>query len=429
MKTTHKCTAALLAALPMAGAANPIVNESFTPAEIYRVHDFFQHEGNRVKIQFPDVESIYAWQNMSRFFPTAQITRDGQVHVLPYALDENIGQLTATVHGETKTLDEHLNSYPVDGFLVIKNGNIVFERYNTMRKTDKHNWFSNGKITSGLELARLVAEGKVDPHKPVSDYLPQLKDTVWDTVSVLETANTATGLNATEHDEPNHDSRTNPEQPWFKWAVSIGLFEGQSEQTPLQTISEMHRRFPGGERFEYNSINTFIVSRIVESATHMPMNETVAQNMWQQMGANNDAFVAVSPTGGYPLHFFSMNSTLEDMAKYGMMLTPSASQLPAGKKIDNKVIELIQHSGNPEAYSKGFAGQKFMHSFYDDKVLKNAYQFDAIFEDGDLFKSGVGGQGLYISPSKDLVVAFFSSSDGQNQEETYARKIAQYFAQ
>ncbi|ADV89283.1 beta-lactamase [Vibrio vulnificus] len=54
--------------------------------------------------------------------------------------------------------------------------------------------------------------------------------------------------------------------------------------------------------------------------------------------------------------------------------------------------------------------------------------FDTIFEDGDLYKGGVGGQGIYISPDKDLVVTFFSTSTGKNQEETYAREIAKYFA-
>ncbi len=409
--------------------AKPIINEVTTPQEIGQISEFFQEKGNRVQIQFPLPQSTFAWQNMSRFFPTAQISRDGQVYEFPYALNDEISNITAKVHGRNLSLDEHLDHYPVDGFLVVKKGEIVFERYNTMRKTDKHNWFSNGKITSGIELANLVATGKVDPQAPVSKYIPELKGSDWDTVTVYDTANMATGLNASEHDEPNDDSRTNPDQPWFKWAATIGLFDNEAinHEMPLDVIAQMHRRAPAGEKFEYNSINTFVVSRIVENVMNQPMNEVVSQHMWQYMGANNDGFVAVSPHGGYSLHFFSMNSTLEDMAKYGMMLTPSAPKLAGHKGVDPEVIKLIQNSGNPNAYDKGFVGQKLSRSFYDDSGIRNAFQFDAIFEDGDLFKSGVGGQGLYISPSKDLVVAFFSSGDGNNQEESYARQIAKYF--
>jgi hypothetical protein len=33
-------------------------------------------------------------------------------------------------------------------------------------------------------------------------------------------------------------------------------------------------------------------------------------------------------------------------------------------------------------------------------------QWDFAMPDGDLFKGGFGGQGLYISPARDLVIAF-----------------------
>ncbi|CAK1829931.1 serine hydrolase domain-containing protein [Vibrio crassostreae] len=407
--------------------ANEVVNKSSTNVDVYNTHDFFLKKGNRVKLQFPIEQSKFAWQNLSRFYPTAQIERDGPVYQFPYQIDQNIGEISATVHGESKTLNEHLDSYPVDAFLVVKSGEVVFERYNTMRKTDKHNWFSNSKITVGIELAKLVNEGKVNPSDPISKYIPELKGSDWDTVSVSDTANMATGLNATEHDEPEADSRINPEQPWFKWAVSIGVFEGEGNQSPLEVLAEMKRRAPGGKTFEYNSINTFVLARLIENVRNLPMNEIVSRDMWQKMGANNDAYSVVSPQGGYPLMFFSMNTTIEDMTKFGMLLTPSAIKLGNGG-VSKEVITLIQDSGKPEAYGGGYVGKMMENSFYNDTNIKNGYQFDAIFEDGDLFKAGVGGQGMYISPEKDLVISFFSTSDGKNQEETYAREIAKYFS-
>ncbi|GAL25997.1 hypothetical protein JCM19239_2328 [Vibrio variabilis] len=42
-----------------------------------------------------------------------------------------------------------------------------------------------------------------------------------------------------------------------------------------------------------------------------------------------------------------------------------------------------------------------------------------------MYKSGVGGQGLYVSPSTNTVVAWFSTGDGQDQEESMARAIVQ----
>ena len=100
--------------------ANESVNESSTNVDVYNTHDFFLEKGNRVKLQFPIEQSKFAWQNLSRFYPTAQIERDGPVYQFPYQIDKKIGEISATVHGESKILNEHLDSYPVDAFLRVE---------------------------------------------------------------------------------------------------------------------------------------------------------------------------------------------------------------------------------------------------------------------------------------------------------------------
>jgi len=47
--------------------------------------------------------------------------------------------------------------------------------------------------------------------------------------------------------------------------------------------------------------------------------------------------------------------------------------------------------------------------------------------DGDLFKGGFGGQGLYVSPARDLVIAFTGTPrhDGSvNLLRWYSRRLA-----
>jgi len=40
-----------------------------------------------------------------------------------------------------------------------------------------------------------------------------------------------------------------------------------------------------------------------------------------------------------------------------------------------------------------------------------------------MFKGGVGGQGLYVSPSRDVVVAYFTTGDGKGFDEAMAHAI------
>ena len=98
----------------------------------------------------------------------------------------------------------------------------------------------------------LALEGKVDLKKPVSDYVAKLKGSDWDEVTVEETLDMATGLDSTEHEEPNDDARSNPVRGWYKWAVSIGLFEDKDHlnQSPYDVLRSMKKVKPGHTVFE-----------------------------------------------------------------------------------------------------------------------------------------------------------------------------------
>lgn len=136
----------------------------------------------------------------------------------------------------------------------------------------------------------------------------------------------------------------------------------------------------------------------------------------------HDAYFVVGPTG-LTLGFMGVNSSLRDMARFGMVFTPSVVKIAGEQLIPGEIMDRIHNRSHTDMYGKGWAGQKFNASFPDDDAIANSYQWDAVLSDGDMFKSGVGGQGLYISPANDMVVAWFCTGDGTNQEETMARAI------
>jgi CubicO group peptidase (beta-lactamase class C family) len=407
--------------------ANPDDIASNIPLEeVLSISTFFSRPENKVRIQFPGPEAQYAWQNMSKFFPNAQINRGGDVSKLPYAILPEIGDVSyVNAKGESNTVNSHFEKNPIDGMIVVKDGKIVYERYKTMRPEDKHIWYSVAKVLGPTVLLALEEEGKVDINKPVSNYLTELSGTVWDSVMVNEALNMATGLNGTEHDEPNRDSRTNPEQIWFQWAAKLGLapvMPGRENDTWVDVLRKMERRKPAYTAFEYNSINTFVVNRMVERVGGKTLAEQISDRIWTKLGMEHDAYMIVS-NSGYSLGFFGMNSTLRDMARYGMLFTPSVSSLTNEPVLTPAQIGKMQKGTHPEMYTNGMVGALLQSHFPNESGLTVNYQWDVVFTDGDLYKSGVGGQGLYISPSRDIVVAWFCTGTGRNQEETMAREI------
>ena len=63
----------------------------------------------------------------------------------------------------------------------------------------------------------------------------------------------------------------------------------------------------------------------------------------------------------------------------------------------------------------------------DGSFSHNSYQWDWVSTEGDFSKGGAGGQGLYVSPSRDLVIAWFGTPDEDgrgNSMSAIARQLA-----
>jgi len=401
-------------------------------SQVESIYAYLHDPAHSAEIQMASEKTKYAWQHMSNYYPTEQILRDGPIHELPEKLDPTIGKISVDFSdGTAKTVDQYFDTSTMDAMLVLHRGNVVFERYKTMRPFDKHNWFSCSKSTVAVSLALLEHEGKVDASKPVSHYLPELAGSVWDTVTVEQTVDMSTGLNSTEHEEA--DARTNPERGWYQWAMSIGVLApvGGFAKSPIEVLRGMKRTKPAYEIFEYNSIDTYVCQQIVETVTTMPIAEFFGDRVWRRIGAQNDAYVGVDKQG-HALSFGFISSTLRDLGRYGMIYTPSSSHFGAPRIVPEAVVRKFQTGLRPAMYAKGAMGAPIQKEFYTLPNLANRYQWDIVTPDGDLFKAGVGGQGLWISPSHDALVVFFSTGDqrdeslgawvGRHITETFAKR-------
>ena len=60
----------------------------------------------------------------------------------------------------------------------------------------------------------------------------------------------------------------------------------------------------------------------------------------------------------------------------------------------------------PRLFSESWGGA---YATAADRPTHAAWQSDVVFADGDFGKAGWGGQFLYVSPSRDLVIAWFGT--------------------
>ena len=138
-----------------------------------------------------------------------------------------------------------------------------------------------------------------------------------------------------------------------------------------------------------------------------------------------DAELGLSPSGE-PSAFGIFASRLRDMARYGMLYTPSWKVVAKEQVIADDYLPKVYTAAKQGVYA-GNLGDRMIADF-GDLGMGTSYQWDAVFPDGDIYKSGRGGQALYISPQTDTVVVYFSASYKSSLwGHAYARAIVQKF--
>ncbi len=364
----------------------------------------------------------YTLLRTAEFFPEALLRRSGPITRLPEAPRSEVGGVVAETPALGKlTLDSFLARSETDGFIVVHHGRIVYERYPRMRRSDTHLLWSISKTFAGLLVAQLAAERRVAVQSPIEQYVPELASTAWQGTRVIDILDMASGMDALENDEANTWER--PELAVFQYESSLGLLKWTpaAARSTREIVASIKRRRPSGEAFEYMSVDTFVLAWLVESVTRKPYAAVLSERIWSRMGAEADGLIVTSPRTGATAAHGGISATLRDIARYGLLFTRSrplgaADVVPAG------YLDTILRGGRPQLVERAGPGSKAIATDGVEAAHHNIYQWDAVWPDGDFFKAGFRGQGLYVSPSRDLVIAYVSS-DGEFQKR-YARVLA-----
>ncbi|MER3374617.1 MAG: serine hydrolase [Allomuricauda sp.] len=391
--------------------------------EIKAIHtDFDIHQQSNKGGDF----TRYINSHMSEFWPHQVLSRSGSIRPLDYLLREDVKKfVTKTWEGEIP-LEEYVKSPLVDGMIILHKGKIVFEEYPHMKDYYKHHSFSVTKPYVSTIIALLEMEGEIDVKKPVSAYLTELKGTDWGAVPIIDVLDMSSGMGIDDNLFA---------QLFFNENGWIG--NDKSKGGPSSQLAPMKKTGPSGRIYEYFSLNTEVLGWIIERITNRTAVELIEERIWQRMGAESDALMFL-PNSNDRMYMGGLSATLRDHARFGHLFTPSGRISPYDF-IPIAYIKKIQQGGRPEIIKNSGPIDLFI---YDDPITAehlvdgepprhSTYQWDVVMNDGDFFKEGGGGQGLYISPSRDLVIAYFGTrgfdSEGRillNNLHQIARQLA-----
>jgi len=389
--------------------------QGFTPAQ---AADLLKRFNNEEALKGGDV-SLFAFSNFTEVQKVAVIGRNGPVVMLERRIDPKLGQMRFKSDLGDLTLADYLahSKSRTQGFVVVHKGRIVYEDYPGMKPNDYHIWMSTTKTVASLMLRLLAEDGKVDVKQPLTTYLPWLRGSEWQDVKVIDALDMATGMAAIENDA----TRADPDSAYTRMNLAGSGVPHKGKVESMKDVLASTRRIgPPGVAFEYGSPITLLLPLIVEEVTGRRWVDLFEERVWGKMSVEGDMLMGVTPEGLALAHGVAI-TRLRDLARYGMLYTPSWNKAARERIVSAAYLAELQKGGNPQAFKAGDNVERNTKRFGEAPV-SNHWQWDAVFADGDLWKSGFQGQGLYVSPKRDVVVAFFSTT--YNDLPGYARAIA-----
>ena len=351
--------------------------------------------------------------------PSVMVPRDGSVYSIPEGKPQSIDDLSFDYKGQQLKVSDALKGDHTDGFLVIKDGKLIYEEYfGEFGPHDHHLWASSTKSLVGMAAGILVDQGKLDLDKKVIHYIPELKGSAFEPLTVQQVMNM---VSAIEYSEDYVD--LTPGSVHYEYFRRIGLvpaydlmaLDPKKDDTPrgIQNFLPQLQSREGLEPstvYEYHSPNVDVIGWIISRQSGMPLQEFVRENIWSKLQTEHDAFFATDAdftpiaTGGF-------NSTLRDFARLGLAVLDDGKLgdvqvFPKAwvKDIPNVSDEMITHTDRSVYKDKDAAT-------YDPQLIAYKNFWWVHDRDKGIFTArGVFGQTLYVNRDKNVVIACFASA-------------------
>ena len=264
-----------------------------------------------------------------------------------------------------------------------------------MGNTEDSLWvsYSMSKSATSMLLGAAIQDGYIaSVDDMVTDYLPRLKGSSYDEVSLKDVLQMASGVEWDEdYADPNSDVATYPSGE----VIELLRFLGNKER-----VAEP------GDVFNYNTGETDLVGAIVRAAIGNNLASYIENKIWQPFGMESDANWATHGNGG-ERGGCCMNATLRDYGRIGMFA------MNGGVLADGTRVVPQGWMQESTTSSKGNAGYGYLWWLLEGPA------FQAI---------GIYGQGIYINPETETVIAVLSAWTTATGREYSAHRAALYRA-
>lgn len=304
----RKWSLALLAGLALAGCAT-------SPGPVGRVQLAADNPVrgldapalNRVRMAgpqmlfWPDQVRLARFREMERHFPGTVAAPAPVARQLP------AGAGLAMPEGEVTA---HMQAQNLVGLMVVQDGKVRLERYaHGFQPQMRWTSFSMAKSVTATLAGQALKEGYIRSlADPVTDYLPELKGSGYDGVTLEQVLTMSSGVRWNEdYADPASDVARMFSEP---------LRPG--EDPALAYMAKRPRQVAPGIRWVYNTGETNLVGAVVQRATGKVLSAYAAEKLIPAAGFEGELFWMIDPAGSN-IGGCCLSLTLRDYARFGLL--------------------------------------------------------------------------------------------------------------
>lgn len=340
-------------------------------------------------------EMIAGFPAMETQFPTHTVTAGPVSNPIPTAdttLKVSFDVPNADGETVTWTLDDYMEKNNTAGLMVIKDGEIVLEKYGEgLDANGRWTSFSVAKSFSSTLVGAAIKDGFIGSvDDPVVDYLPGLKGSAYEGVSVRQVLNMTSGVQWNEdYEDPNSDVAKFSAEPSVNGSDPVVAY-----------MARLPREAEPGTKWVYKTGETNLVGSLVRGATGKTMADYLTEKVWQPYGMNQDAEWMLD-LGAGEIAGCCLSVSLRDYARFGHFFMHGA-EIDGESIVPDNWIE--QATTTTPAATEGMGG-------------RGGYGFQWWLTNGPAYRaSGIFGQGIWLNPDKDLVIVTLSAWPGATDE-------------
>jgi CubicO group peptidase (beta-lactamase class C family) len=404
-----RALALLLAATTTANAAiaqtPPLGAAESTPGAFGLMQGFPATAGKQVRFDnasmwsFPNTR--WSFSHWRELVPTVGIRR-GTGPISDLARKDRIDIDTLrfkTLRGQEISWADSLGLNYTDGIVVLHKGRIVYERYfGALAPGGQHIAFSVTKSFVGTLAELLIAEGKLDPARPMASYVPELAGSGFGDATVRQVMEMRTAIAFDE----DYTARGTALTDVTRMGIAGGSVPAPPGFSGPDGLHDFVATIGGagghGGDFAYRTPNTQALAWVIERITGEPIARLIEDRFWLRMGMEEDAALGVDRRGT-AFAGGGMTASLRDMARFGEMIRQNGRW--HGQQILPKpVAAAILKPGDVAAFASarypGLDGGSYASQWWHRAG-------------GQVMAVGVHGQGIYIDPAAEMVIARFAS--------------------